>query len=308
MLDSAPLSYTAQPLDRAGHLRTDTKRLAEMMAMPGRRLLPVWRNRHAVGMAPTPHALGLPELPGEMIDGTPWQTVFLGLEPNGTPWFAVDLSAQETPPKINGDWLDLRDIGALLTPGDAGVLGYARGLLGWHRRHGFCPICGAPTESRQGGHQRLCTNADCATPQFPRSDPAVIMLVVDADDRVLLGRQAKWAPGMVSTLAGFVEPGETLEQAVAREVFEETGVVVSPANVNYVASQPWPFPASLMLAFEARADTTTVTVDTVELEAAHWFDRETVAGFRETADDGEGFALPRRDSIARMLIERWLRR
>ncbi len=311
MTPGAPLSYTAQTLDRATHLRTEAARLEAFLETPGRRVLPLWRNRHAVDAGR--HALSLPGTgpwprPSSGPAPDPWPTVFLGLASDGTPCFACDLSSLDEPPDLGGDWLDLREIGPLLPAEDAGLMGYARGVLGWHRRHGFCPVCGAATVSRQGGHLRLCTNADCATPQFPRSDPAVIMLVVDADDRVLLGRQAKWPPGMVSTLAGFVEPGETLEQAVAREVMEETGVVVSPRDVSYVASQPWPFPASLMLAFEARAETTAVTVDETELEAADWYDRATVATFRETLEPGDGPALPRPDSIARHLINRWLRR
>lgn len=294
-----PLTYTGLALDRAAHLRHDAAALAALRDDPRRRVLPVWRNRHAVDA--DHRVLTLP-------DAGPWPSVFLGLAEGAVPWFACDLSPLEAPPDLGGAWLDLREIGPAAAPADAGLMGYARGLLGWHRRHGFCPACGAPTESRQGGHMRLCANTDCATPQFPRSDPAVIMLVVDADDRALLGRQAKWPPGMVSTLAGFVEPGETLEQAVAREVLEETGVVVAPGGVRYVASQPWPFPASLMLAFEARAETTALTIDPHELEDAAWYDRAAVAAFRETADPGEGPALPRRDSVARLLIERWLRR
>lgn len=296
-MTQSPLPYTAQSLDRATDLRRDAARLNALLDDPRRRILPVWRNQHAVDAAGAP--LTLPEV-------ADWPWVFLGLA-GDIPWFAVDLSPLDAPPDLGGDWRDLRDIGPTLPPNDGALMGYARGLLGWHRRHGFCPVCGAATESLDGGHLRLCIDTACATPQFPRTDPAVIMLVTDAAGRALLGRQAKWPPGMLSTLAGFVEPGETLEQAVAREVQEETGVRVAAEGVRYVASQPWPFPASLMLAFEARAETTGITVDQDELEAAGWFDRATVATFRETVDPGDGPALPRRDSVARFLINRWLR-
>lgn len=292
--------FTGLSIDRAHTQRRDAGWLADMLAGPERRILPVWRGQHAVDGAFG--ALSLDE-PGAH------ETVFLGLI-DGVPWFAADVSDLDAPPDLGGSWQELRAVGAAGSARDAGLMAYARGLLGWHRKHGFCGVCGAATEVLEGGHLRLCTNTACATPHFPRTDPAVIMLVVDDQGRALLGRQAKWPPGMVSTLAGFVEPGETLEQAVAREVEEESGIRVGA--VTYVASQPWPFPSSLMLAFEARAETTAITVDQTELESAQWFTREEVRTFREVADmsetGGEGWALPARISIARVLIERWLAR
>ena len=154
---------------------------------------------------------------------------------------------------------------------EAALLAYARGLMYWHRRHRFCGVCGAATDSRGGGHVRRCRNADEPHEHFPRTDPAVIMLVTHDDlegrgPAALLGRQSRWPDGMYSTLAGFVEPGESLEEAVAREVREETGVAV--ADVRYQASQPWPFPSSLMLGFRARAVTTGIDVDQRELQDA----------------------------------------
>jgi NAD+ diphosphatase len=194
----------------------------------------------------------------------------------------------------------LRQIGALLEPEAGSLLAYARAMATWHRRHRFCGSCGCPTTSRHGGHLRVCSNADCASEQFPRSDPAVIMLVHDDDGNCLLGRQASWPGGVFSTLAGFVEPGESLEDAVAREVAEETGVSVLEAL--YQSSQPWPFPTSLMLGFFARAEYRTPTVDPEELEMARWFGHQelvTLVARREVR-------LPPQLSIARRLIDDWL--
>jgi NAD+ diphosphatase len=168
----------------------------------------------------------------------------------------------------------------------------------WHARHRFCGVCGAPTESVEAGHVRRCTSPACGASHFPRTDPAVIMLVHDGD-RALLGRQKIWPPGMYSTLAGFVEPGESLEETVAREVFEESGIRV--AEVRYHSSQPWPFPASLMIGFHAAAASREIRMDQSELEDCGWFSRAELRDFGR-----QGKALPRADSIARRLIEDWL--
>jgi len=162
-------------------------------------------------------------------------------------------------------------------------------------------VCGNPTRAEEAGHVRRCTNADCDATHFPRTDPAVIMLVHDGE-RCLLGRQKAWPQGMHSTLAGFVEPGESLEEAVAREVYEETKVTLD--EITYHSSQPWPFPASLMLGFHARARTTAIEVDHSELEDARWYEKSWLLGHK----DNDDFRLPRRDSIARRLLEDWLGR
>ena len=171
----------------------------------------------------------------------------------------------------------------------------------WHRRHRFCGRCGAPTESRKAGHLRVCTRPACGLEHFPRTDPAVIMLVHD-DEACVLGRRPGWPPGLHSTLAGFVEPGESLEEAVAREVREEAGLEVPLEGIRYNSSQPWPFPASLMLGFHARAERAPLTVYEAELESVAWYSRETLRNLEE----GDDLRLPRRDSIARRLIEDWL--
>ena len=213
-----------------------------------------------------------------------------------TAYFAVDLSDLEDPathPGLagRGSFADLRSFGPLLGHDEGNILAYARGLTWWHSRHRFCGVCGHPTVSAEAGHVRRCTNPDCATPHFPRTDPAVIMLVHDGD-RCLLGRQPRFPPGMYSTLAGFVEPGESLEEAVAREVFEETNIRVG--EVTYHSSQPWPFPSSLMLGFHAEATSHDIRTEQDELEDAQWFSRSEILNWEE----GGPYRLPRPDSIS----------
>jgi len=195
-------------------------------------------------------------------------------------------------------WSSLRTVGAALTAHDAGLATAAVALDSWHARHPRCPRCGAATRVVQAGWVRACV-AD-GSEHYPRTDPAVIMAVVDDEDRLLLGHARAWAAGRWSTLAGFVEPGESLENAVRREVREETGVVVG--DVEYRGSQPWPFPASLMVAFVARARTTDVVVDGVEVEQAAWFTRDRL---REAVASRE-VVPPGPASIARALVEDWL--
>ena len=182
---------------------------------------------------------------------------------------------------------------------DGALMAYARGMMHWHRAHLYCGRCGHATEPRQAGHVRYCTNADCAAPAFPRTDPAVIMLIHHGE-YALLGRQAVWPPGMHSVLAGFVEPGESLEDAVAREVMEEAGVEID--ETEYHSSQPWPFPASIMLGFGARAKSMELNIDTDELESGRWYHRDEILA----SPEDETFRLPRRDSISYRLIRDWL--
>jgi len=187
---------------------------------------------------------------------------------------------------------------AVLTPEDGGLAAYAAALLNWHRRHRFCANCGAPTEIREAGHVRGCPN--CGAEHHPRTDPVVIMLVLRGEE-VLLGRQASWPPGRYSALAGFVEPGESLEEAVAREVLEEAQVVVGPPR--YVSSQPWPFPASLMLGFSAPWVSGEPVIGDEELEDARWFTREQV---RDAVSERGPLRLPPPLAIARRLLDGWL--
>lgn len=208
----------------------------------------------------------------------------------------ADADALPDPPP-GARWATLRDVGHALDDHDAGLASTAVGLAAWHHRHPRCPLCGEPTGPAQGGWIRRCP-AD-GSDHYPRTDPAVIMAVLDDDDRLLLGHAAHWPERRFSTLAGYVETGESLESAVRREVAEEVGVVVG--EVTYRGSQPWPFPASLMLAFVARALSTEITVDGVELTQARWFTRAELAA---AVADGS-VLLPMRTSVALALIEEW---
>jgi NAD+ diphosphatase len=220
--------------------------------------------------------------------------------------FAADLSAHEDSALtalMNGAaFLDLREVGPVMNQQDANLLAYARGVMYWHRRQRFCGICGHPTESRRGGHMRKCTNEQCGREHYPRTDPAVIMLVTRATptgEVCLLAHKSSFPTGRFSVLAGYVDPGESLEEAVAREVLEEVGVAVT--DVTYKASQPWPFPSSLMLGFRARAISEEIVCDQDEIEEAFWFSRDDLVRFPD-----QGYQLSRPDSIARWLIDEWI--
>jgi len=315
--------YTHGNLDRADHLRKDEGRIAALRHAPRTRLLPVWRGTvlvttDAPGIATLRHDVELPAALG--TDGG--DAIFLGLV-HDVAHFAVPVGALGDDDRatlatrattLEGDPLaatfeDLRLVGPTLPANEGALLAYARGLVYWQDNTRFCERCGHPLASANGGHVRRCANPDGEHVTFPRTDPAVIMRVVhDAQDgtpaRCLLGRSAAWPTGVFSTLAGFVEPGESLEQAVSREVFEESGIETT--DVRYVASQPWPFPRSIMLGFEAVATTTAITVDPTELADARWFTRDELRTFGNWGDERFALQLPRPDSIARLLIDRWI--
>ena len=302
ILASRPNVYTGSPLDRADGRRTDEAWIAERLADPESRWVPVWRARTLFRGLDE----GRPEavlLTGDAasalrLAGGPW--AFLGLQ-DGTAVFTVDVSAVDDPlpllPPGGARFEDLRRLGPGLPPHEAAILAHARGLMHWRTRHGFCGVCGGRCEPRSAGHAMACTQ--CQAQHFPRTDPAVIMLV-HRGDRALLGHSTRFPKvTMYSTLAGFVEPGESLEEAVAREVFEESAIRVG--QVRYHSSQPWPFPSSIMLGFYAEGLTEEITIDPSELRDARWFSRA------ELRDPGaHGFMVPPQDSIARRLIEDWV--
>ena len=308
-----PIRYAGGRLDRAGSRRRDDDWVADRLADPRCRVVPLWRDRNLVyrlGGAPEPVVLVGPPSPAVRDGGA--NLTLLGLD-GDTAVFAVDVSALDESGAASvvggGEFVDLRYAGPLLPPSDAALLAYARGILHWHGNHRHCGRCGHPTRSEQAGHMRRCAAPACGHETFPRTDPAVIMLVeyrpVDgAPPTCLLGHHGRLPAGAYSTLAGFVEPGETLEEAVVREVQEEVGLEVR--EVTYVASQPWPFPASLMVGFRARARATTMTLDRDELADARWFTAAELRRFGEWGDDESAWRLPRRDSIARFLVETWL--
>jgi NAD+ diphosphatase len=319
-----PNYYTAPGFERAGLRRRDTEWIRARVVDAASQFVPVWRSHNLVveieGGEPraivlaADHAtllLGEGDAEVHLAQG---RLVFLG-EIETRAHFALDLSSIETPldmlaspalaasgvPAESARFADLRQLAGRLARHEGALLALARAMVFWHQRHRFCGLCGSPTLSEEAGHMRRCTNPDCKTMHFPRTDPAVIMLVSDGE-RALLGRNKNFPPGMYSTLAGFVEPGESLEDAVAREVREETAIEVGA--VTYHSSQPWPFPANIMLGFHAEAVTTDITVDYDELEDATWFERDWLLAHT----DDNSFRLPRLDSIARRLVEDWLQR
>lgn len=290
--------FTALGLDRCGERRGDAAWLAAQLDGPASRFYPVWGTRSLVeGEPPRAGALGREQL-GAALDRAE-ALVFLGRDGSAA-HFAVGVAREEAPAAWagGGRFVDLRGAAPLLPGDDAARLAYARGMVTWHRSARFCGTCGAPTESRHGGFVRRCTAAGCAREHFPRSDPAIIVLV-HRGDRCLLGRQPWWDPGRFSVIAGYVEPGETFEAAVAREVGEETGVAV--AEVRYRSSQPWPFPGGVMVGFHARGVSEAIERKDAELEEARWVSRQQLA---QELKQGT-LSLPYPVSIAYRLIEEW---
>jgi NAD+ diphosphatase len=286
-------------VERAVHRRRDGDWLAATLRSAHAALIPICEELtliEAHPAQPRPRLLDPHELSSLQLSVS--DVVFLG-EHEDRPCFAVDC-----PPHLAehlrsfGRLESLRRHAAQVQAHHASLLAYARAMVLWHRQHGFCPRCGAPTDLADGGHMRLCSNEACRGRQFPRLDPAVIVMV-SKGERCLLGRQANWPPGRYSTVAGFVEPGEGLEDAVRREVHEETNIRVE--KVRYFSSQPWPFPQSLMLGFFAEALNHDIHLNDQELEDARWFTREEIVDQIHSA----GGSLPMELSIAYRLISAW---
>lgn len=313
--------YTHGQLDRADHLRKDETRQTELFNSEQAQFLPVWHGKLLVGDNEDgkPHMLSIPI--SASVTAEPHR-IFLGLI-DERPVFALSIAS--TDESDLGEWEslaqaqhaasnnirfeDLRVIGPALAANEGALMAYARGLIYWHDACQFCSRCGGALHSTNAGHNKICRGENCNYHSFPRTDPAVIMLVTlpatdDSPALCLLGRNQNWPTGVFSTLAGFVETGESLEQAVQREVFEEANITTE--DVRYIASQPWPFPRSIMLGFEATATSTEITIDPVELDDARWFTVDQLKTFGTWGDDNEALKLPRTDSIARFLIDRWI--
>ncbi|MFI4927452.1 MAG: NAD(+) diphosphatase, partial [Burkholderiales bacterium] len=240
----------------------------------------------------TPHALLLDSATAAPLRGQAFCVVLLG-EIGTKPCFALGLEEGANLPDAQHD--DLRGVSALLPADELALLGYARAMVHWHRQHRYCGHCGALMQSARAGHERSCSS--CGSQYFPRIDPAIIVLVTDGK-RCLLGRQPSWPKGRYSTIAGFVEHGETLEAAVIREVREETNIRVRAPR--YVSSQPWPYPGSLMLGFRAEAVSTDIRTNDGELEHVAWFSRDEIAGSVD-----KGLMMPPSRSISYRLISEW---
>ena len=281
-------------VDRSGELRKDGEWLAGAVAGPDARFVPVWGELCLVDTAERGTVLLTRDELGSRSDDR--DMIFLGLF-RDHPVFAVALErGGDAPFADRGTFRDLRFLGTTLPPDEANLVAHARALVLWHAAHVFCSRCGSPARPDAGGNARICTDEGCRQVIFPRVDPAIIVLVA-AGDRCLLGRQPAWPAGRYSTIAGFVEPGESLEDAVRREVYEETNVRVG--RVDYHSSQPWPFPSSLMLGFFAEAESTGIALNDGELEDARWFTRKELTG------DGLP-KLPFSISISRRLVDHWI--
>lgn len=311
------VTFAGATLDRAGHLR-GAEAQAKLISDATARATVSWRGKPLFETEP---ALSLAWLPmtAEILKDAQEAPIFLGLE-DGAPRYAFDISTWEDPDideNQMGNFLDqsenkhpalsdtqafmeLRAVMAQISGADAGNAATAKGIFGWHETHPCCAKCGAETRSGQAGWQRNCTSCDAR--HFPRTDPVVIMLIVHGN-RVLLGRSPHWPESMYSLLAGFMEPGEDIETAVRREVFEESGIRVG--DVGYLASQPWPFPASLMIGCWGLATTEDITLDPVELEDALWVTREELMAAQH--EESPRIKPAREGSIAHYLIHRWLR-
>ncbi|WP_114953385.1 NAD(+) diphosphatase [Sphingosinicella terrae] len=279
--------FTGAGIDRADLLRLDPEKLRSLALQAGARLLAL------ADLDPVLDEEG--RLLWSEIAALEDEHIFLGLE-GGSPLFAPLVRTEAIG---RGAWGVFRAL-AQMSPRDAAIWGAARSLNEWHNRHGFCGICGSPTAPFRAGWGRRC--GGCGAEHFPRVDPVVIMLA-EHEGKVLVARQPQYPAGRYSALAGFVEPGESIEEAVARELMEEASLPV--ANIRYVASQPWPFPGSLMIACLADAATDEVTLDLTELEAAIWVDKAGVAAAL-AGEAGAPFEAPPPFAIAHTLFRRWI--
>ncbi|MBM1220260.1 NAD(+) diphosphatase [Ponticoccus sp. SC2-23] len=312
------VTFGGSALDRRADLRSRPDTLASLMLQDDAGIVPFWRGKPLVTRAGDDIALGWLKPGHEALEDAVEPPVFLGLDEGRPVWAAdisrwnpedVDLStlglfldpSEQHHPDIGDDmWFaELRAVMIRLDPRNAELAASAKAVLGWHQTHGFCSRCGSRSRIEMAGWQRVCP--DCGGHHFPRTDPVVIMLILNGND-VLLGRSPGWPEGMYSLLAGFVEPGESLEAAVRREVFEETAVKVG--SVSYLASQPWPFPASLMFGCMGHATSREIEVDPEEIEHALWVSRERLAAAFRNEDDTIKPARP--GAIARFLLENWL--
>lgn len=332
---SARNCFADDTVDRVTLRRNDEQWLSQQISAPATRFVPVWQSRNLIGALDGDARGRAVTLTHEQVralntdlarfrasdsghtdsvvsSAGGWAVddcIFLGYLDNSA-WFAVECRQDFEHSDLErwnlgeAAFTDLRNHGSVLPAPEAALLAHARAMTYWHQRHRFCGSCGQPTVARAAGHERQCVSADCGVRQFPRTDPAIIVLVVTptADgqhQRCLLGRSAHFAPQVYSTLAGFVEPGESIEAAVRRECMEEAGVRVDA--VDYESSQPWPFPSSLMLGFRAHAQYQPVVLQDQELEDARWFTR---AEIRAEVIRG-ALRLPRATSIAFRLFEDW---
>lgn len=302
------IPFCGNPLDRANEKRTDSERLTARWHDPSSFVLPMWKLQPLLigpenQRGPLEAGFLKPGLAEALMAGDA-PAILLGVE-EGHAYFAIDISAARDPANEGplaglGHFRDLRAAAMSgLVERDIAILGQAKAMIDWHQRHGFCPKCGARTMLADAGYRRHCDA--CGADHFPRTDPVVIMLVTHGD-ACLVGRGKQFPPGFFSALAGFVEPGETLEEAVAREIHEEAGVRVN--SVRYFTSQPWPFPSSLMMGCFAEAEDRTLTIDRNELADAFWIEKDKLRAML-AGDNVDGLRFPPPVAIAHHLLKHW---
>ena len=313
MIPESDVTFAGSFLDRADRLRSDADAQARMQADPASRVSPFWFGKPLFDLTAEGPRLAWLSAADPLVKDSPEPLVFMGLDDGNVAHFAADVSHISPPDERPADFvdrrtldlsdtrkfIDLRAIMAEIDHRDAGIAAAAKGIFEWRATHGFCARCGARNTVSHAGWRFDCPS--CGRVHFPRTDPVVIMLVLDGD-RVLLGRHPAWDAKMYSLLAGFMEPGETIEEAVRREVAEETGVRVGA--VRYVTSQPWPFPASLMIGCAALAETTRITIDPVELEDALWVSKAEVA--EALAGRHDRIAPARKGAVAQVILKAWV--
>ena len=299
----APYHLCYSGLNRDDFGRKNPNLVGQLLCNSKTRFLPVWKSQNFFSKRKKPFS-SMRFLSKKHVvrffDKA--EIIYLGFDREREPYVCIDLSRYEEamldPLAKFGVFGDLRESDSSISGDDGSIMGYARAMCYWHSKNKHCASCGSYTISSNSGHTRHCEKRECGAIQFPRTDPAIIAAIT-FEDKILLGRQASWPKGMLSVLAGFVEPGETPEHAVAREIFEEAGVRAK--NILYQYSQPWPFPASLMLGYTGKAESISLTVNKDEIEMASWFTRKEIDMFGR--DD---FYLPRKMSISRRLIDDWL--
>jgi NAD+ diphosphatase len=296
--------FAGNPLDRVSERRRDKEWIAALLAAPDSRILPLYDLKPAI------HDMTNPALEWQPLG--PWQEriadgatcIFLGLDDDGCAHFAVDASGGDSASNASAENVDVRTLAPLVPSSEAAILAEARSLIDWHTRHGYCAQCGTPTNVSSAGWTRRCPN--CRASHYPRSDPVTIMLVVRGE-HALLGRNKRRPGQRFSCLAGFMEPGETPEEAVRREVREESGIKVG--RVKYLAAQPWPFPSTLMMGFLAEGISEDITIDPEEIAEARWFAREEIREMVARAaageDDPNRISIPQPLAIAHHLCRRW---
>lgn len=302
-LEKQPNYFASGKIDRASYLRQDEAWLFQQFNSNASLFIPLWQSKNYFLRGENSGSFILQKSEVQQVLDNSFDPIFLGLD-SESPIFAIDFSGYSDPfdavrckEKVFVD--DLKKWGALLPRDQAALLAYARGMVYWHQRYKFCGTCGSKTLSRDGGHFRECQDRNCKAQYFSRTDPAIIVLITSGE-KCLLGRQAGWQEGVYSTLAGFIEPGESLEDAVKREIMEEVGLPLE--KIVYHSSQPWPFPSSLMIGFTAVAAHEKIQIDNHEIEDARWFTREI---YLQELEKGL-IRMPSQVSIARRLVEEWL--